>query len=66
MTQPGKTDLLKWLLGLALASIVSYFTAINAMNEKIAEVREREDNHFAEVLRRLELLQYDVRELRSR
>lgn len=66
MTQPGKTDLLKWLVTLVLAAIVSYFTAVSAMRESIAEVREREDNHFAEVLRRLELLQYDVRELRSR
>jgi len=51
----GKTgEWLRWIAGLALAALVSYFTAIGAMQSRIAVVEEREQNHYMELLRRLD------------
>lgn len=57
-------DLVKILVPWAMAALISYLTTIGTMDRKIAEVREREDAHFQEVLRRLEDLKEDIRELR--
>jgi len=63
----GKTgEYVRYALTLALAGLIAYFTAMSALNQAVAEVREREDNHFSEVLRRLDVLQADIRELRDR
>ena len=63
----GKTgELLRWAFGLVLAGVVAYFTSIGTISEEVARVHEREDNHFNEVLRRLEIMQTDIRELRNR
>lgn len=53
----GKTgEMLRWILGLALAAIVSYFTALGALQSKVAVVEEREQNHYNEVRRLLETM----------
>lgn len=63
----GKSsELLKWVLGLVLAGLVSYFTTTSTMSERIAEVKATEEAHFQELLRRFDVLQEDVREIRSR
>lgn len=62
----GKAEWLRYLLGLAVAAIIAYFTTLSTMNQAVAEVRTTEDNHFQEVLRRLDLITADVRELRNR
>jgi predicted outer membrane lipoprotein len=63
----GKTgEVLRWLLGLALAAAVAYFTTIGSMNVELATVKATEQNHFSEVLRRLDDMKADLRELRSR
>lgn len=62
----GKSgEMLRWLIGMALAALIAYFTTIGTMDKQITAVSERENNHFAEVLRRLEDLKSDLRELRS-
>lgn len=63
----GRTgEYLRYVIGLALAALIAYFTTIGTLNQAVAQVREREDNHFSEVLRRLDILQQDIRELRDR
>ena len=61
--KPGH-DWFRWAMGLALAAFLSYVTTVATMDKEISAVQEREENHFNEVLRRLELMQSDIRELR--
>ena len=63
----GKTgEFVRWGLGLALAAPVSYFTAQAKTDAQVAELRERQINNFSEILRRLDVMQADIREMRSR
>lgn len=62
----GKADFLRWLIGVAMAAFVAYFTTISTLNQGLAEVRERQKNQFEEIMRRLEMLQVDIRDMRSR
>jgi hypothetical protein len=58
--------MVQWLVGLILAALVAYFTTTSAMQAGLAEVKATEESHFSEVLRRLDVLQDDIRELRDR
>ena len=63
----GKTgDYMRWVAGLILAGVVAYFTTVGTMNREIGEVRTKQDQNFMEVLRRLDVMQADIRELRDR
>ena len=62
----AKWETVRWIVGLVLAGLISYLTTVGTMEKEIAEVRATEDAHFQEVLRRLDILQADIRELRSR
>ena len=58
MSLNGKTgEVLRWALGLGLAAIVAYYTAIGALQAQIAVVIEREQNHYTELLRRLDRIE---------
>lgn len=57
---------LHWLAGMVLAALVAYFTTTSAIQAKIAALEATEESHFAEILRRLDAMSADVRELRSR
>lgn len=59
-------DFARWIVMLALAAIVSYFTSLNAVTREIADIRARQEAQFSEVLRRLDSMQVDIRELRGR
>lgn len=59
-------EYMRWLIGVGAAAIVAYFTTINAIQAEVSEIKTRQDSQFSEVLRRLELLQADIRELRGR
>jgi hypothetical protein len=62
----GKTgEVLRWLLGLAGAALISYFTAQGAIEQRVTAVETKEGAHFEEVIRRMDLMQTDVRELRQ-
>ncbi len=61
-----KQDMLRWLIGVVLAALTAYFTTISAIEGEVREVKTKQDSQFGEVLRRLELLQADIRELRGR
>jgi hypothetical protein len=63
----GKTgDLLRWVLGFVIAAFVAYFTAMNTINSEIARINATQESQFGEILRRIDVLQDDVRELRGR
>ena len=53
-----------WLAGMALAALVAYFTTTSAIQAEVAALKATEESHFAEILRRLEVLTADIRELR--
>lgn len=61
-----QNPLVQWGLGMILAALIAYFTTTSAIQREVAEVRATENNHFAEVLRRMDVIQADVRELRNR
>jgi hypothetical protein len=50
-------ETLRWVVALVLAGVVSYYTTIGAMKSEIAIVVERESNHYAELLRRLDRIE---------
>lgn len=60
----AKGEWLRYLGGLVLAAMIAYFTTLSTMEKAIGKVDERENNHFAEVLRRLDAMQADIREMR--
>ena len=63
----GKTaEYARYVFGLLLDALIAYFTTLSTLNQAVTEVRERENSHFSEVLRRLDVLQADIRELRDR
>jgi predicted outer membrane lipoprotein len=57
-------DLMRWLLGVVVAAVVAYFTTINAIQAAVVEVKTRQETQFLEVLRQLEDIKTDIRELR--
>lgn len=58
-------EVVRWLIGVAAAAVVAYFTTINAIQAAIVEVKTRQESQFNEVLRRLDVVQQDIRELRQ-
>ena len=50
-------ETLRWIVGLFLAGVVSYFTTIASMDAKISVLEERVYNYQAEVIRRLERIE---------
>lgn len=63
MTSPlnGRTgEVVRWAIGIVLAGIVAYFTALGAMQAQIAVVIERERNHYEEIVRRLDRIEQKV------
>jgi hypothetical protein len=55
-------ELLKWLVTMILAAVVSYFTTRGEMQTAIATVTEREGNHYLELNRKIDELKIDTRE----
>ena len=64
--RPFTVDFWRWLISVAAAATVAYFTTIGAIQAELSEVKTRQDSQFQEVLRRLELMQSDIRELRAK
>lgn len=63
----GRTgEYLRWLIGIGVAGLAAYVTAMGAIQVEVSAIKTRQDAQFSEVLRRLEILQDDVRELRTR
>ena len=54
-----------WIAGMILAALVAYFTTTSAIQSEIAALKATEASHFGEILRRLDTLMIDIRELRQ-
>ena len=59
------SEYVRWLVGLvfpvALAALVSYYTAVGAITQRIERIDTREEEHFERLLEQLEYLRADVR-----
>lgn len=63
----GRTgEMLRYAIGLVLAALVAYFTTTGAIQTEIAAIKAKQDSQFGELLRRLDIMQADIRELRGR
>jgi len=58
-------EYIRWLIGVGAAALVAYFTTISAIQAEVTEVKTRQDSQFSEVLRRLDIMQQDIRDLRQ-
>ena len=65
MNGPDRMQWLHWIAGMALAALVAYFTTTSAIQAEIAALKATEESHFAELLRRLDMMTIDIRELRA-
>jgi hypothetical protein len=61
----------RWLVGVGMAGLVAYFTTVQTIRGEVADVKKdvaavkaTQESQFGEVLRRLDTLQADIRELR--
>lgn len=62
----GKTgEMLRYGLGLLVAALVAYYTTTSAIQAEIAAIKSRQDAQFGEVIRRLDVMTDDIRELRK-
>ena len=59
-------EYLRWLIGVGAAALVAYFTTVAAIQSEVSEIKARQESQFSEVLRRLDQVQTDIRELRQR
>jgi hypothetical protein len=50
-------ETLRWVVGLLLAGVVSYYTTVGSMKYEIGVLEERENNHYSELLRRLDRIE---------
>jgi hypothetical protein len=65
MAPPGKTsEYIRWITTLALGAVVAYYTAQTATERDMAALKATQDSFQGEVLRRLDVLQADIREIR--
>jgi len=58
-------ELAKWVVTLAVTAMVAYFTAINAIEQRVTRVETKEETHFQEVLRQLDRIETELIRLRS-
>lgn len=56
----------QWLIGLVLAAAVAYFTTTAAIQNEVAALKAKQESQFSELLRRLDVMQVDIRELRRK
>lgn len=62
----GKTgELVRYALGLGLAAVVAYFTAIGALQERVSKVETLEQSHFEETQRSLLRIERTMERLES-
>lgn len=61
----GRTgEVLRWVLGLVFAGLTSYFVAQAEVQTAITRIDATQKAQFDELLRRLSIMQDDIRELR--
>lgn len=55
----------KLVLGLVVTALVSYFTALGAIEQRVTRVETKEEAHFEEVMRQLDRIEAELIRLRS-
>lgn len=60
----GGGEWMRWTLNLLIAGLVSYLIAISTIRQEVAVIKATQESQFSEVLRRLDVMQSDIRELR--
>lgn len=50
-------EIVRWAIGLVLAGLVAYFTAVGTIQVRLGTLEEREQNHYSELLRRLDRIE---------
>lgn len=60
----AQSDWARYGLGVVVAAVVAYFTTIGAIQVKVAALDIKQQANFEEVLRRIDDLKQDLRELR--
>lgn len=63
-TQGTWSRIVDILLPLIVAAVVSYVTAVTALQKQTAVLEERQTQQYGEVIRSLDLIREDIRELR--
>ena len=62
----GKTgETVRFAIGLIVAGLVAYFTTTSAIQTEVSAIKARQESQFSELLRRLEVMQADIREIRK-
>lgn len=66
----GKTgEVLRWLIGMAAAALISYFTAQSAIEQRVTAVETRQSAQYEDLQRQVtdakSDIKADIRELRS-
>lgn len=63
----GKSgETVRFVLGLVLAGLIAYFTALSTLQTGLAVINEREQNHFNECKSAIDDLKSEIRLLRNR
>ena len=63
----GKTgEIIRYVIGLGLAAIVAYFTALGSVQTSVAVIDSREQQHFDEIQRGLQRIERAVERLEQR
>lgn len=51
----GRTgEMVRWVINLAIAAVVAWFASNGAMQAQLAVLQERENNHYQEIIKRLD------------
>lgn len=62
----GRTgETVRFAIGLVVAAVVAYFTTVGAIQSEVASIKATQESQFSEVLRRLDVMTADIRELRK-
>lgn len=62
----GKTgELVRWLLGIVTAALISYYTALGAIENRVTAVETKQEAQFGELQRSFSDIRTDIRELRA-
>lgn len=60
-----RMEVLKWIGGVIVAALVSYFTALGAVQQKVEHVDTREDAHFRQLMQRMDEMRQDFNGVRG-
>lgn len=57
---------IKWAIGIVAVILMSYYTSLGTINERVTAVETREQAHFDELMRSLERIEKQIATLQAR